>query len=113
MTRIVLESSKYKKTSQDFYSAKFAIVNIDYAFIKLFLLEVARDSKECDYCNKLFCKRCIENWLILNKNCPECHKDIRIRGASRVVKEIINSFRIKCQYCSKVYRLSEIETHEQ
>ena len=28
-----------------------------------------------------------------------CHKDIRIRGASRVVKEIINTFRIKCNYC--------------
>lgn len=73
---------------------------------------MARDAKECDYCNKLFCKRCIENWLILNKNCPMCHKDIRIRGASRVVREIIHSFRIKCQYCQRQYRLSEIEGHE-
>lgn len=72
-------------------------------------IEVARDAKECDYCNQLFCKRCIENWLILNKNCPMCHKDIRIRGASRVVREIICSFRTKCQFCQKQYRLSEIE----
>jgi len=56
--------------------------------------KVSRDPKECDYCNKLFCKKCIENWLVLQKNCPVCHKDIRIRAASRVVKEIINSFRI-------------------
>jgi len=70
-----------------------------YFSITYFPLEVARDAKECDYCNQLFCKRCIENWLILNKNCPMCHKDIRIRGASRVVREIIHSFRIKCKYC--------------
>jgi hypothetical protein len=41
-----------------------------------------------------------------------CHKDIRIRGASRVVREIIHSFRTKCQYCQKQHRLSEIEAHE-
>lgn len=41
-----------------------------------------------------------------------CHKDIRIRGASRVVREIIHSFRIKCQYCQQQHRLSEIEGHE-
>jgi hypothetical protein len=74
---------------------------------------MSREAKECDYCNKLFCKLCIENWLILNKNCPVCHKDIKIRGASRVVKEIINSFRIECNYCPTVVRLSDIEKHEQ
>jgi hypothetical protein len=41
-----------------------------------------------------------------------CHKDIRIRGASRVVKEIIASFRIKCQYCLNIYRLGEVDNHE-
>ena len=96
------------KNSQGLFNVKYASVSFESSII-----EVARDSKECDYCNQLFCKRCIENWLILNKNCPMCHKDIRIRGASRVVKEIIASFRIKCQYCSKVFRLAEIETHEQ
>lgn len=25
--------------------------------------KVSREAKECDYCNQLFCKRCIENWL--------------------------------------------------
>ena len=55
---------------------------------------MSRDAKECDYCNKLYCKLCIENWLIMNKDCPMCHLDIKIRGASRVVKEIITSFRI-------------------
>ena len=73
---------------------------------------MTRDAKECDYCNKLFCKLCIENWLVLNKDCPMCHKDIKIRGASRVVKEIIQSFRIQCSYCPQVIRLSEIEKHE-
>ena len=73
---------------------------IDKAFTDYLLCQIcfkmSRDSKECDYCNKLFCKLCIENWLVLNKKCPTCHKDIKIRGASRVVKEIIHSFRIKC-----------------
>ena len=73
---------------------------------------MSRDAKECDYCNKLFCKLCIENWLILNKSCPVCHKDIKIRGAGRVVKEIIYSFRIQCNFCQKVVRLNEIEKHE-
>jgi hypothetical protein len=75
--------------------------------------KVTREAKECDYCNQLFCKRCIENWLQLNKNCPCCHKDIRIRGASRVVKEIIHSFRITCKFCSEVFSLSKIDAHEQ
>ena len=68
--------------------------------------KVSRDAKECDYCNQLFCKRCIENWLQLNKNCPCCHKDIRIRGASRVVREIILSFRITCKFCDQIFKLS-------
>ena len=73
---------------------------------------MSRDAKECYYCNKLYCKLCIENWLVMNKDCPVCHKDIKIRGASRVVKEIISSFRISCSFCSAVVRLSEIEKHE-
>lgn len=76
------------------------------------VIELARDPKECDYCDKLFCKLCIENWLLLNRNCPMCHKDIKIRGASRVVKEIINSFKIKCSYCPEVVTLADIEKHE-
>lgn len=42
-----------------------------------------------------------------------CHRDIKIRGASRVVKEIINAFKIKCQFCPMVVPLPEIEKHEQ
>ena len=76
------------------------------------ILEMSRDAKECDYCNKLYCKLCIENWLIMNKDCPMCHLDIKIRGASRVVKEIIYSFRIQCSHCPAIVRLSEIERHE-
>lgn len=79
----------------------------------MFAIELSRDAKECDYCNNLFCKLCIENWLVMNKNCPMCAKDIKIRGASRVVKEIITSFRIQCSYCPAIVRLSEIEKHEQ
>ena len=89
---------------------------IDKSFTDFLLCQIccklSRDAKECDYCNKLFCKLCIENWLILNKSCPMCHKDIKIRGASRVVKEIIHSFRIQCNSCETVVRLSEIEKHE-
>ena len=73
---------------------------------------MSRDAKECDYCNKLYCKLCIENWLVMNKDCPMCHLDIKIRGASRVVKEIIYSFRIQCSHCPAIVRLSEIERHE-
>lgn len=79
---------------------------------RLKFVEMSRDAKECDYCNKLYCKLCIENWLIMNKDCPMCHLDIKIRGASRVVKEIIYSFRIQCSYCPVIVRLSEIERHE-
>ena len=75
-----------------------AIFEIDKAFTDYLLCQIcfkmSRDAKECDYCNKLYCKLCIENWLIMNKDCPMCHLDIKIRGASRVVKEIIYSFRI-------------------
>ena len=88
MTQMLLASSISRRTSPGFYYVKYASVS----FQTNINLEVARDAKECDYCNQLFCKRCIENWLILNKNCPMCYKDIRIRGASRVVKEIISSF---------------------
>ena len=93
-----------------------AIFEIDKAFTDYLLCQIcfkmSRDAKECDYCNKLYCKLCIENWLIMNKTCPMCHLDIKIRGASRVVKEIIYSFRIQCSHCSAVVRLSDIEKHE-
>lgn len=93
-----------------------AIFEIDKAFTDYLLCQIcfkmSRDAKECDYCNKLYCKLCIENWLIMNKDCPMCHLDIKIRGASRVVKEIIYSFRIQCSHCPAVVRLSDIEKHE-
>ena len=110
MTQIGLLTSTLINPSLTSSSAKFAAVRdslFDWG------LELTRDAKECDYCDKLFCKLCIENWLVLNRNCPMCHRDIKIRGASRVVKEVINSFKIKCSFCPKVVPLVEIETHEQ
>lgn len=97
---------------QTFFSVRFASVSVRVTCLTMSPLEMSRDAKECDYCNKLYCKLCIENWLVLNKDCPMCHLDIKIRGASRVVKEIIYSFRIQCSHCPAVVRLSEIEKHE-
>ena len=82
------------KSFTDFLLCQICFSKYLEFFLNVNYVEMSRDAKECDYCNKLFCRICIENWLILNKNCPMCHKDIKIRGASRVVKEIINSFRI-------------------
>ena len=93
------------------YSTVLNVHNCNDVWV-IFIVELARDPKECDYCDKLFCKLCIENWLLLNRNCPMCHKDIKIRGASRVVKEIINSFKIKCSFCPTVVNLTDIEKHE-
>ena len=74
--------------------SKYNTIQYFDLILKFWKIEISRDAKECDYCNKLYCKLCIENWLIMNKTCPMCNLDIKIRGASRVVKEIIYSFRI-------------------
>ena len=73
---------------------------------------MSRDAKECDYCNNLFCSLCIEGWLVFHENCPMCAKDIKIRGASRVIKEIIVSFKIRCQFCPKEIEISKIDKHQ-
>ena len=115
MILIELQNLKSINSSLTIYCAKLVVVSyiFKHSFINVIMsVELARDPKECDYCDKLFCKLCIENWLLLNRNCPMCHKDIKIRGASRVVKEIINSFKIKCSFCPAIVNLTEIEKHE-
>jgi hypothetical protein len=111
-----LPASIFKTDDIGYDTDSIADNPIDKQFTDFLLCQIccklSRDAKECDYCGKLFCRICIENWLLLNQTCPMCHKDIKIRGASRVVREIINSFKIKCGYCPKEVQLSKIEEHE-
>ena len=37
-------------------------------------LQLVYDPQECAFCNKIFCRLCIEKWAISNKSCPLCRK---------------------------------------
>ena len=46
-------------------------------WICLICTNVVWQPKTCVECEKIFCTRCIENWLVKSPTCPTCRKDFK------------------------------------
>ena len=70
---------------------------------------------ECSKCNFLFCKKCIEDWLKIKKECPKRCKmsqDAVIKPASKVICKIIHKLIISCKRCNEKFKVEQIDEHE-
>ena len=64
---------------------------------------------ECLTCNSIFCKKCLYEYTLYSKHCPN-RCDIKYRPVNRILKNLINSVKVPCIYYHKGCR--EILTYE-
>ena len=78
---------------------------------------ITRRPHECSICNHLYCEGCIEEWLASKNECPNrCilpGGGRTIRPASKIVEKIINLMDISCTFCECLFKIADIEEHEE
>ena len=67
------------------------------------------DPVECLICNSVFCKKCLYEYTLYSKHCPN-RCEINYRPVNRILKNLINSVKVPCIYYHKGCR--EILTYE-
>ena len=67
------------------------------------------DPVECLTCGSIFCKKCLYEYTLYSKHCPN-RCDINYRPVNRILKNLINSVKVPCIYYHKGCR--EILTYE-
>ena len=67
------------------------------------------DPVECLTCNSIFCKKCLYEYTLYSKRCPN-RCDINYRPVNRILKNLINSVKVPCIYYHKGCK--EILTYE-
>ena len=78
-------------------------------FICQICLYFVIDPVECLTCNSVFCKKCLYEYTLYSKHCPN-RCDINYRPVNRILKNLINSVKVPCIYYHKGCR--EILTYE-
>ena len=70
-------------------------------------------------CEHYFCKLCIDQWLVSNKNpsCPECRIEFSVfdlTGPTIFIKRAFENLKIKCEYndCDSFVPYDEIQKHQ-
>ena len=78
-------------------------------FICQICLYFVIDPVECLTCNSVFCKKCLYEYTLYSKHCPN-RCEINYRPVNRILKNLINSVKVPCIYYHKGCR--EILTYE-
>jgi len=78
-------------------------------FICQICLYFVIDPVECLTCNSIFCKKCLYEYTLYSKHCPN-RCEINYRPVNRILKNLINSVKVPCIYYHKGCR--EILTYE-
>ena len=52
-------------------------------------MNLVNDPKQCAFCDKLYCSKCIQHWLKQNQNCPNCKEPFV--SYPRINKIILNA----------------------
>lgn len=69
-------------------------------------------------CEHLFCRKCITDWLSVNRTCPIDRLYItgrNIRAAPRVIRNLLGKLEIRCDYvsdgCQAIVALESLQKH--
>lgn len=67
---------------------------------------------QCNSCEILYCKKCIENRLKNDENCPSCKETFTEGVVPKITKNILNNFILQCPYmCDEFVKYSTIFGH--
>ncbi len=70
--------------------------------------------KKCSECEKLFCGKCIESWLLKNNEnkCTRCRKDFELREIGFNEKCLLNNMIVECPFnCGEKFLYEKLEHH--
>jgi hypothetical protein len=75
-------------------------------------LNIVVNVTQCNNCENLFCRKCIDNLINSDENCPSC-KQIFTEGViPKITKNILNNFILQCPYnCDEFLKYSNIFPH--
>jgi hypothetical protein len=77
-------------------------------------LSLPRDACMCAYCENIYCKECIDQWIKYHNKCLfRCDGALSIIPVPRKIKQIISMMKYKCSKCSNMILFGEIQKHEQ
>ena len=69
-------------------------------FICQICLSFVLDPVECLTCNAIFCRKCLYEYTLYSKHCPN-RCDINYRPVNRILRNIINAVKVPCIYFHK------------
>jgi hypothetical protein len=72
---------------------------------------VSSDISACNWCDKVFCKSCIETWRKKEETCPSCKKIYVKSRTSRILINFLNRLEFSCQHCQNKFRFAEKTAH--
>ena len=72
------------------------------------------DPVECLTCNSIFCKKCLYEYTLYSKHCPN-RCDINYRPVNRILKNLINAVKVPCIFyhkgCREILNYENYYTH--
>ena len=83
-------------------------------FVCQICLSFVLDPVECLTCNSIFCRKCLYEYTLYSKHCPN-RCDINYRSVNRILKNIINAVKIPCIYfhkgCKEILKFEDYDRH--
>ena len=76
---------------------------------------IVKDPEECSYpgCSQLFCKKCISGWLQKSSMCPNWDHKYTSGQMNRILKEVLDETKFKCEVCGQTFLYPEAQSHMQ
>ena len=68
------------------------------------------DPMMCMNCQNSYCKKCINQWELYNKKCPNRCKNPNYQ-VSKELNGILSKLNFKCKFCNKAFEYNEMKEH--
>ena len=83
-------------------------------FVCQICLSFVLDPVECLTCNSIFCRKCLYEYTLYSKHCPN-RCDINYRPVNRILKNIINAVKVPCIFfhkgCKEMLKFEDYDRH--
>ncbi len=83
-------------------------------FICQICLSFVQDPVECLSCSSIFCRKCLYEYTLYSKHCPN-RCDINYRAVNRILKNLISAVKVPCMYfhkgCKEILTYATYDSH--
>jgi hypothetical protein len=73
-------------------------------------IDIIIEPMQCEKCNNLFCKKCLESWSRVDKRCPNRCKNPNYKKNSEK-EALFSQLNFNCKKCKKIIKYSEMKRH--